>query len=206
MTIATGIVILAAGNSSRLGRPKQLLAFNGQTLLEHIIDEAVTANLHPVIIVTGANGDAVSAAISNKEAVTVYNKDWQQGMGFGIAAGVAKALEIKPDLESIITAVCDQPFIKATLSEQLMQKRVVGKSIVACSYTSTAGTPVLFDKKYFTALQNLSGSDGAKKFVKLYCEDVDTVPFPMGIVDIDTEEGFRNLLSLRSSEWITMAK
>ena len=101
----TGIVILAAGSSSRFGGIKQLLQFNNKTLIEHLIDEAADAELNPVVVVTGAYVDEVSKKIDNKKITIVFNEHWEKGMASGIVAGLQKALIVNNEIENIIIAV-----------------------------------------------------------------------------------------------------
>lgn len=191
----TGIVILAAGASSRFGSIKQLLHFNGKTLLQHVIDEAETAGANPVVVVTGANANEVSASITDSKVNIVFNKDWSNGMASGIVAGVHKIKGLDNAIEKIILAVCDQPFVNASVFEQLVQvHQETGKHIVACAYADTTGTPVLFTRKYFDLLTGLTGDSGAKLIIKQHSEDVATVDFPKGAVDIDTPEDLASLL------------
>ncbi|WP_069659043.1 nucleotidyltransferase family protein [Arcticibacter eurypsychrophilus] len=187
----TGILILAAGSSSRLGRPKQLLPYQDKTLLQHITDEAIKANLHPIILITGAFSDEIAAPILQKEIEIIHNDQWQQGMASSIVAGLSHLILLNSDIKGVIIAVCDQPFITAYLLLNLIKMKTdSGKGIVACSYSNTIGTPVLFDHHYFNALLQLTGEEGAKKLVKQNEHDVATIPFPKGDIDIDTEEDY----------------
>jgi molybdenum cofactor cytidylyltransferase len=191
----TGIVILAAGASSRFGSTKQLLYFNGKTLLQHVIDEAGTSGAYPVVVVTGANANEVSASIADSKVNIVFNKDWKNGMASGIVAGVHKIRALNNETGKIIVTVCDQPFITSTLFKQLCQvQQESGRYIVACAYANTMGTPVLFTRDYFDTLTGLTGDAGAKQIIKQRSEDVATVDFPKGAVDIDTQTDFSNLL------------
>ncbi len=189
-----GIVILAAGSSSRLGKPKQLLFYQNKSLIEHITVEAVKADLYPIVIVTGANAEQVSLALNKKDEEIVYNEHWQQGMASSIVAGISKMLLLDDNVEAALIAVCDQPFVTAELLQALINKKAeTGKGIVACTYADTAGTPVLFDRKYFIDLQQLKGEEGAKKLLKLYEADLVTVSFPQGSIDIDTKADYKAL-------------
>src|SRR5690242_10398858 len=180
----TGIVILAAGSSSRFGVPKQLAQYNGKTLLQHVIDEARTADPICIAVVTGANENEISSSIANNKVKLIFNKDWAKGMATGIVAGVNAMNQIDKDVDKIIIAVCDQPFVSSALFNQLDRvQKETGKSIIASSYAGTMGTPVLFTRKYFDQLLRLTGDTGAKQILRDHKEDVATVDFPEGVID-----------------------
>ena len=190
----TGIIILAAGNSSRMGEPKQLMMYKNKTFLQHIIGEAKSANLEPVICVTGYQSELITKSITGMGVSIIYNQQWRDGMGTGIAAGIKQLL--LSDVDSVILAVSDQPHVSSDLfSSMLALKDQSGKRIVACSYAGTLGTPVLFDKDYFNQLKSLSGNQGAKNIVKLNIPDVCPIEFEKGRIDIDTKEDYENLIS-----------
>ena len=192
----TGIIILAAGNSSRFGSTKQLLHFNGKTLLQHAIQEATGAGAALIVVVTGAHADEILKGIKNEKIEIVFNKDWEQGMASGIVIGLREAITLKNELEKVIITVCDQPFVSSSLFEQLFEKQnKSGKHIVASAYADTIGTPALFTKKYFDALMGLTGDQGAKILLKKYSDDLATVDFPDGYIDIDTQADYENLLN-----------
>jgi molybdenum cofactor cytidylyltransferase len=190
----TGIIILAAGNSSRLGRPKQLLPYRGKTLLTHTTTEALNAGVHPVVVVTGAFHAEVSAALRGQPLSIVFNPIWQDGMASGIVIGLSSMLSLQQDVDSVIIAVCDQPFISSALLLELVSTNdTSGKGVVACAYADNVGTPVLFNRNYFEELVALSGSEGAKKLLKQHLDDLATVAFPDGDIDIDTVEDAKKL-------------
>jgi molybdenum cofactor cytidylyltransferase len=193
----TGIIILAAGESSRFGGIKQLLPFNGKTLLQHVIEEATAAGGQPVVVIIGANAARISETIYDIGKLTILvNENWQKGISSGIVAGVHHILSISPGIKRIIIAVCDQPFVDSALFEQLVQmQEESGQPIVACTYADTIGTPALFTVKYFNQLLNLKGDEGAKKIVKSNKEDVATVDFPEGEIDIDTQKDYEKLMN-----------
>jgi len=193
---STGIIILAAGSSSRFGSTKQLVHFKGKTLLQHTIEEATEAGAEPIVVVTGANADEVSKEIKSEKAEIVFDKDWEQGIASGIVIGLKMVITLDNKIEKVIIAVCDQPFISSSLFQQLYQKQnEIAKYIVACCYADTIGTPALFTQKYFDVLMKLKGDEGAKKLMKTYSEDVAMVDFPKGYIDIDTKEDYENLLN-----------
>ena len=185
----TGAIILAAGASTRLGTPKQIMLYNGKTLLQHAADAARNAGCQPVVVVLGGNADAILPGFKQEEIIVIYHDEWQQGMGSSIAAGTKALLKANGAASSVITMVCDQPFADAALLQTLMQQmQQTGKGIAASAYAGTVGVPALFNKKYFDALMQLGGDEGAKKLMMKYKEDVAEVPFEKGIIDIDTIE------------------
>ena len=191
----TGIIILAAGNSSRLGRPKQLLVFKGKTLIEWTIEAALATNFKPVVVVLGAFADQVKEKIPLTVA-HIINDNWSDGMASSIAAGLAEILKHSPDLENLIITVSDQAYINATILSALQQKHInTKKGIIASSYAKTTGTPALFNKRYFSQLLSLTGNNGAKSMLKLHDNDVETVAFAQGNIDIDTETDYHNLIN-----------
>jgi molybdenum cofactor cytidylyltransferase len=189
-----GVIILAAGNSARLGRPKQILPYRGRTLVTHVAGEALAAGLRPVVVVTGAYRAEVEEALKEQQVGIVYNPDWETGMASGIVAGLSNILLLNPDVGAVIIAVCDQPFISAALLSELARTfESSGKGIVASAYGDSMGTPVLFGSSYFKHLLSLSGSDGAKKLLREHPADLAAVNFPNGHIDIDIAEDLREL-------------
>lgn len=190
----TGIIILAAGGSKRLGRPKQLLTYQGKTLLNIVSDAAVGTGLLPIVIVLGASAKEIGLAHGNSNIDYVINDNWQQGMSTSIEMGLSTILSIKPSLENVIITVADQVFINTELFENLnTQQQVTGKGMIASAYSQTMGTPVLFNKKYFQHLLALEGDSGAKSLFKQHPSDIGTVAFDKGSIDIDTESDYEDL-------------
>jgi len=192
----TGIVILAAGRSSRLGQSKQLLPFRGETLLKRAIHTAIQSEVAEIVVVLGANADAHQKEITNERVDVVKNWDWEKGIGTSIACGVEKLTELLPHATACIILLCDQPYISAELIKK-MQKihSSSAKGIVACKYASTIGTPALFDKKYFKHIKLLKEDQGAKKLFSRFEDDLSTIDFPEGETDIDTQQDYIQLLN-----------
>lgn len=192
-----GIIILAAGNSSRLGTPKQILHFRGKSLIRNITDAALAAKAGKVVVVTGANDVIIKSELADLPFDVAHNPSWQEGMGSSIRTGLAKLLLLDPILNAAIITVSDQPFVTAALLQSLYQKATADPhTIVACSYRNTAGTPVLFKENHFDSLLHLNGAEGAKKLIRQFENDVTTIPFALGGIDIDTREDFERLLGL----------
>ncbi|MWB96916.1 NTP transferase domain-containing protein [Flavobacterium sp. GA093] len=192
----TGIVILAAGNSSRLGQPKQLLVYKDTTLLKNTIAAASLVPDTTIVVVTGSNHELIEKEIHLTQVKIVFNPDWPSGMGTSISKGLTELLSLEPNSQSCIFTVCDQPYISSEVFENLGNHYIeTKKGIVASAYSGTLGTPVLFDKKYFKELAELKGQEGAKKIINSFLEDVVSILFEKGEIDIDTIEDYNNLIS-----------
>lgn len=194
--IKYGILILAAGNSTRMGQPKQLLAYQDSTLLLHAVDESTQLAESAVTVVTGASKGSVEEQLAGRDIRIVYNPDWETGMGSSIRAGITDFLETYSSIEAIMITVCDQPFLTRDILLSLIDGYLeTDKGIIASAYEDTIGTPVLFSARYFIELMNLQGQEGAKKIIREHIDDVATKPFPRGGIDIDTQEDYRKLSS-----------
>jgi molybdenum cofactor cytidylyltransferase len=195
MTKKTGILILAAGNSSRLGQPKQLLEFNGNTLLNHTLEQALKVS-SSTIVVTGSKKIEIERELH--PSITYYNPNWEKGMGSSLNFGLQQLLSTFPDINNCIISVCDQPFINASIFRQLIEKqKFTDRGIVASAYSDILGIPVLFTKKYFSELLKLSGNEGAKKLLLEFKEDVAEINFEEGATDIDTIADYEQLIKLK---------
>lgn len=193
------IVVLAAGRSSRLGSPKQLLDYQGKSLLQHALDEALQTTMRPVIVVTGFNSEAVKKKVEGINVDVVENKGWEEGMASSLRCGLAAAQKMGAAIDGIIFMVCDQPYITKSLLNSLLQaQHETGLPIVASNYEDKLGTPALFHKSFFNELMELKGDTGAGKLIKLHEGLVATVAFPKGIIDIDTKKDYEDLLQQKT--------
>jgi len=182
-----GIILLAAGQSARLGKPKQLLNYKGKTLLELSLQVAIETQLQPIVTVLGANADLLKKSIDHLNTKVVINQQWSEGMASSIRCGMEELVRINPTIAGIIIMVCDQPYVTAKLLTDLIEKHEhSSKPIIASSYKNNIGTPALFDKTIFALLLSLKGDSGAKKIMKSNPDWVETVNFLFGEIDIDT--------------------
>jgi molybdenum cofactor cytidylyltransferase len=192
----TGAIILAAGESSRLGQPKQLLRFRGKTLVHTIINAACEAGCSPVVVVTGSSGENIHAALANTNVMQVQNAMWQRGIGGSIRKGVEALIGHAPGVDAVVLLVCDQPAVNARVIESLIaMHKTKKKEIVASRYADTVGVPALFDRSLFARLLSLSDEAGAKSIILQNPECVAHFAFPEGAVDIDTWEDWEKLNS-----------
>jgi molybdenum cofactor cytidylyltransferase len=191
-----GVIILAAGNSSRMGEPKQVLPYHDSTLLLHAVDVCVQVDDAVVAVVTGASKETVEAQVAGRNVTVIYNADWETGMCSSIRTGVAELLQTHSFIEGILITVCDQPFLTTDILRSLIDGYLDSdKGIIASAYDDAIGTPVLFSSRYFSELMDLQGQEGAKKIVLQHMDDVVTKPFPRGGIDIDTKEDYQRLLN-----------
>jgi molybdenum cofactor cytidylyltransferase len=143
--------------------------------------------MRPVIVVVGAKSDVIKKGMEGMKVKVVENEEWQEGMASSIRCGLQALPDIAPAADGVIIMVCDQPFVSASLlGELITAQKDRGKKIVACKYTNTIGPPVLFHRSFFPALLELKGDEGARKIVVQHMDDVVTVLFPGGDIDIDT--------------------
>ena len=194
MQTTTAIIILAAGKSSRLGHPKQLLPFKGKSLINHCIETAKKVSAH-VLVITGAERMRIESEIKDDAVLVVHNPEWEEGMASSIRHGLSYLTENLQNISSVILMVCDQPYVTIELLRNLIiEKEKTLKSIVASYYSEIAGTPVLFDKSIFPELMELTGDIGARKVITRHKDNLATVAFPLGNVDMDTAEDYRKLM------------
>ena len=191
-----GIIILAAGESKRLGSPKQLLSFDGNTLLARVAKTACESMTHPVIAVLGAHAEKIRPTLNIPGITVVNNEDWQEGMASSISKGLSSMMELYPQVDGILILVCDQPYLNPDLIKVLIDaQRDAGLPAAAASYSGKLGTPALFHKSLFSVLMLLSGDTGARKMLERMRENVVKVDFEMGDVDIDTQADYERLLN-----------
>ncbi|WP_018621924.1 nucleotidyltransferase family protein [Spirosoma luteum] len=198
MTIAT--IILAAGSSSRLGEPKQLLTNNGKTLVRQITETALSLQAGPVIVVLGANQARIQAELADLPIQLVHNPDWPEGMASSLQTGL-NCITDQP-IDSFLVLLTDQPFVTPSLLQQLIDTRQkTNRGIIACQYGEAdfLGVPALFDIQYRAAFMQLSGDVGARKLIKQHVNDCAAILFPLATVDLDTKQDVENWQSSRSS-------
>ena len=193
-TTGVGAVILAAGASSRLGEPKQLLEYQNKPLLQGVVDRLAPFNFATNIVVLGAYADDIRRHTRLDGVTAVENPEWEEGIASSIRAGVDQALQIDEALEALLFLLSDQPFVSAGLIRELVatHKGNPGR-IIACRYKGSLGVPAVFPKPYFTMLQELSGDVGAKKIIMGHPDQVEEVAFERGGFDVDTPEDYEEL-------------
>jgi len=190
-----GIIVLAAGSSSRMGRSKQLLEIDGQPLLCRCVEHALAASPSRVVVVLGANEKPHRGLLEKLPVEIVSNFYWKTGMGSSIKTGLNYLIQSNGELDGVILMVCDQPALTSEHLLKLIQKfHEKKKAIIASSYSKSNGVPVLFSRSFFSNLLLLNDDQGAKKIVQQFPDQVETVAFPKGSIDLDTEEDYQKFL------------
>lgn len=187
-----GVMILAAGEASRMGKPKMLLPYKDTTILNHIVNEVIALSPHAIKIITGHYHELICQAIVTQQASLVYNPDYKNGMSSSIQIGLTEMQKECPSLGFVIIVVSDQPFLNRFIVKNLIHQQMLSqKGIVAASYNGIIGTPVLISAPYFEHLYNLVGDKGARVILQQFPYDVATINFELGELDIDTEEDYK---------------
>ena len=188
MTPRIGAVVLAAGGSRRMGRPKQLLPYRGRSLLRHAAEAALATPCRPVAVVLGAAAALAEAELAGLPVDAVRNPRWADGIGTSIRAGIA-ALGAA---DAAIILLADQPLLGPAALLALLERFAQDRpDAVASEYAGTLGVPALFARSLFPALLSLADDEGAKRVI--LAGNAARVPFPDGAIDVDTPADYQRL-------------
>ncbi|RKH56813.1 nucleotidyltransferase family protein [Corallococcus aberystwythensis] len=183
MTVA--VVVLAAGGSSRLGQPKQLLRHEGTSLVRRAAERALAAS-PVVVVVLGARREDVAAELDGLPVRCVDNPDWALGQGSSLHAGLRA---LPSDVEGAVLMLCDQLRVDAAHLRSLIATFEHTRApIVASAYAGTRGVPALFCRALFPELEALPPTDGARRLMARDPSRVVEVALPGGEEDVDTAE------------------
>jgi molybdenum cofactor cytidylyltransferase len=194
---SVGLIILAAGASTRMGTPKQLLTYRGSSFVRNMAEIALSSVCQTIVVVLGAYAERIQPEISNLPVQIVENQQWNQGMSASIRVGIAALNAVNHNLEAVLITLCDQPFVSSQTIDQLVETYCfTGKPIIASEYAKTLGVPALFSRTLFSELIALKSNEGAKKIIQKHSDDVFSVPFSEGAIDIDTPKDYEDLQTL----------
>ena len=186
----TAAIILAAGASTRLGSPKQLVVFEGERLLERIIRIAHEAGCFPLVVVLGANAARIQEDCDLTRTLILMNDLWPEGMSSSLRLGISAA----QDAESTLVLTCDMPAVTPDHLRALKSNAVV----TASCYAGRNGVPAFFPASSFPRLLALTGDTGARELLRA----AHSIPLKNGELDIDTPADLR-LLSETMSRGMT---
>lgn len=190
-------IVLAAGGSSRLGTPKQLVLFRGEPLVRHAAAAATNAGARPVIVVLGAVMERVRAAVHGLEGVvSVVNEQWREGMATSLAAGVREAVRLDADCEGVLITVADQPLVDHGALRRLLDAFGSANRIVASAYSETVGVPAMIGREHFDHLLALRGDAGAGRWLRTTAAPVHRVRLSDAAIDIDSAEDAARLAAI----------
>lgn len=190
-----GVILLAAGSSSRMGQSKQLLPVNGEPLLLRSIRVALDASLKNIVVVLGSEEEKHRAILGSLAVESIFNKAWATGMGSSLKAGLGHLIQRHPETQAALIMVCDQPNVSAKhLIHLITSFHESNRSIVASGYSGTMGVPIIFSKDHFSEILSLNDSQGAKKIIEKNKANVLMIDFPDGSTDLDTPSDYQQYI------------
>lgn len=179
-------ILLAAGASTRLGYPKQLLQLDCETLLHRAARLAYETGLSPINVVLGSKASELQPELRDLPVYVLINEDWQSGMASSLRLGL-QALPLATTHAMVL--VCDQVGLCVSQLGQLLQTSSMHpQSIVASSYSGSSGVPAIFPAAFFPELRMIQGDRGARDLLRRHHDNVLPLTFPQGAHDIDTAE------------------
>ncbi|HMQ46907.1 MAG TPA: nucleotidyltransferase family protein [Saprospiraceae bacterium] len=186
----TAIIILAAGNSSRMGQLKQLLPYKGKTLLQHAVDTAIDSELGPVFVVLGHEAEHIGEQLKGEKGdfTILHHPGWAEGMGSSIRVGLKWVLALWPQCSQCLITLADQPLVNARHLQDLVTATEEDTSGAATVYDNQVGVPAFFKSTFFNKLLELQGDKGAKALIEAHRTQFSFVTLPDAAVDLDTPE------------------
>lgn len=184
-------IVLAAGASTRLGQPKQLLRLGGQTLVRRVTRVALAAGLDPVIVVVGHAAPAVRAEVADLPVTVVENPAYAEGQSTSLVAGLRA---LPPATRAVLVFLVDQPFVTAEIVRRLLATyEETGQPIVVPVHAGQRGHPVLFDSRLLPDLLAITGDRGAREVIQRHGGQVALVTVATDAVlrDIDTWDDYQ---------------
>jgi CTP:molybdopterin cytidylyltransferase MocA len=182
-----GCILLAAGASTRMGRPKQLLPVAGQPLVARAAEAALASPAWPVVVVLGAHAAEIHPALARLPVLIAENAAWAEGLGSSIRAGLAALEKFSRTLDAALIALADQPAFSADAVARLVAAhRTNNSGLTAARYAGRLGVPALFARKHFSLLHALRGDEGARAILAAHAGQVTAVDLPELALDLDT--------------------
>ena len=192
----TGLV-LAAGGSSRLGEPKQLLPFGSSTLLGHVLETARSCGFDQLLVALGGSSEGVRAAVDLSGAQIVENPAFGEGCSSSIAAALGV---VDPRADAMVLMLGDQPGVGSETVRTLLAGRDADTPLAACRYDDGRGHPLAFGRAVFGDLAELHGDKAVWKLLDRRSDDVVEVRVPGAVpADVDTREDYEAIRAARMS-------
>lgn len=193
----TAILILAAGQSKRLGEPKQLLPYKKTTLLSHAIELAKPIKRSDIFVVIGAHFSEIFQSIRGEKATIIKNNNWEDGMGSSLSKGIT-FIQKKGKFDRVLVTLSDLPLVTTEHYEGLISlSETSRKRIILTEYDDdVTGVPSIFDRSLFNELSLLVDDEGAKPVIKKYKKEVLKMTSKTPYFDVDTKDAYNKLLEL----------
>jgi molybdenum cofactor cytidylyltransferase len=187
-------VVLAAGESSRMGRDKATLGYGGSTFLETILRTLGAAGVERVAVVLGHHAEEIRQAVNLGATEVVINRDYRRGQTSSLQAGI-KALE-RPELKAVVVCLADHPAVSAQTLRRLVDSFYESRApVVIPTYQGRRGHPVVLARELFEELQSLRPDAGANTVVHKYQAETKFVEVSDAgvLLDIDDPESYQRL-------------
>lgn len=182
-----GGILLAAGGSTRMGRPKQLIEFEGTTLIRRAATNLANSACEVSVVVLGSDADACGPELSGININIAFNPKWASGMGSSLKTGLRRLIEIESEISAVVVTLCDQPYITAEIIDHLMTEFCrIRPLIVASEYNNISGVPALFSREMFDEIYKLDGDEGARQLIRSAGGRVLRIAQPGAAYDIDS--------------------
>jgi molybdenum cofactor cytidylyltransferase len=195
-TAMISAILLAAGESNRMGQPKQLMPFDQSTIVERTIDNLLNSAVSETIVVLGYREQDVRKTIADQPVKIAINPDYQQGMSASIIAGLK---QVDKRAQAVLIALGDQPFVDSQTINTLVEAFIANnRGIIIPVYQGRRGNPVIFAIKYKDELWNLKGDIGGREIINHHPDDVLEVAVNCEgvLLDIDTAENYTSMIKL----------
>lgn len=197
MTKKLAVLILAAGNSTRMGVPKQLLKWKESNLLQHTINTVNQLNTENVLVL-GAYFNRIKASINSENIMVLFNGSWEKGLSQSIVLGVGHIKESHPNIESILIMLADQPLIDLYYLNEMIGLHHLNPNKIICTLyqNDKRGVPAIFNKTFFEDLLQLNDDIGAKELLNKHSNDLILLNGTRHTADIDTMDDYDRLYTL----------
>lgn len=190
-----GVLVLAAGQSKRLGYPKQQLVYKGDTLLRNAVRTACALGAAATAVTAGNNAEAVQQQLQDMPVTVLENTAYAEGMASSIRTGVQYLTQQHPHLQHILIMVCDQPHLTTQhLRTLIHRQQITGTGVTASYYAERKGVPAVFNRSLFQQLEQLQGDKGARYLIEALGNEVEQVDFPALATDVDDSKAVWQLM------------
>lgn len=195
-----GAVVLAAGGSSRMRQPKQLMPIQGTPLILRTVNAVLVSPVWPVVVVLGSSADAVRPLLARLPLQLIDNPQWERGIGTSLRRGVEVLDQFSSSLDGVLVTLGDQPFLSPEAIVDLVSEMAGRNSIAAARYSGIVGAPAVFGRAYFSELLALPAGVGAQGLLRAHAKLVTPVDLPEFATDLDTPEDYQRFLEKTRSE------